>query len=119
MNEILEEGVANDPAIVNGKRYSLWPQFVANKHKYIGGILQDLDNDPMFVEPGSVAPETEITDIVFKPNGKDSAWFEATGKDYSCGFDVSHGGVTGGAEGWVTFRGYGGHQWRIKAKEGK
>lgn len=62
-----------------------------------------------------VNPEqTKITDITLSPNGKDSAFFEVKGKDFGCGFDVHHGGIIPGEEGWLTFSGYGGHTFRIK-----
>jgi hypothetical protein len=96
---------------INGKRYSLWPQFVEKKKQFIGGILEELASG--FPETGQAS--TEITDIVFRANGKDSAWFEVKGRDFSCGFDVQCGGVRAGESGWVTFSGgYGGHTWRIK-----
>ena len=97
---------------INGRRYSLWPQFVDKKEEYIGGILEDLDSS--FDGP---PPPTMITDIEFRANGKESAWFEVKGKDYSCGGDVGHLGVVGGDEGWLTLSGYGGALWRFKPKE--
>src|SRR3990167_2965732 len=91
---------------VNGKIYPLWGQFVDGKEKFVGGILQDLDMGECH--------ETEITDIVLKPNGETSAFFRVEGKDFCCGFDVSVGGISGGETGWLTFIGYAGHTWRIK-----
>jgi hypothetical protein len=100
---------------VNGKVYPMWGQFVAKKEQFIGGILQD-SGDSMDRRMGLPAGETVITDIALRPNGVDSAFFEVVGKDFTCGFDVGHGGVTAGEEGWITFSGYGGHTWRIKEK---
>lgn len=96
--------------VVNGKEYPMWSQFVERKEEWIGGGLKDFDRTF-----GDI-PETSITDIQLLPNGKDSAMFEVVGEDYSCAFDVQHGGITAGEDGWITFSGYGGHTWRIKKK---
>lgn len=93
---------------VNGKFYSMWGQFVEKKDKFIGGILEDYDM--------GVHKKTEITDIILKPNGDNSAYFLVSGKDFSCGSDVSCLGVISGESGWVTFSGYGDYTWRIKEK---
>ena len=94
---------------VNGKHYPLWSQFVERKEEWIGGTLEDHD-------VGAVGPamSTKITDIELRPNGEDSAYFKVEGQDFGCGFDVRHGGISGGEEGWITFYGYAGHMWRIK-----
>ena len=92
--------------IVNGKEYPLWSQFVETKNDFIGGVLEDHDM-------GQIS-KTEITDISLKPNGKNSAFFSVDGEKFGCGFDVQHGGIQAGEEGWITFYGYGGHTWRIK-----
>lgn len=98
---------------VNGKEYPMWSQFIEQKEKWIGGILQD-SGDSLDKRMGTEQMSTEITDIKLKPNGEDSAWFEVTGQNFTCGFDVGHGGLTSGEEGYITFSGYGGHSWRIK-----
>lgn len=102
----------NDPAVINGKRYSLWPQFVEKKAQYIGGILEDVNDGP---EPA----QTEITDIRFEANGDTSAAFHVDGKEFGCGCDVQHLVVDPqhGGDGWIAFSGYGGHLWRIKARD--
>jgi len=108
---------------VNGKEYPLWSQFVENKEKWIGGTLDDsgdfIDRAIGLTSENSL--QTEITDIELIPNGEDSAFFQVVGKDFTCGFDVGSGGMSGGSGGedgyWVTFSGYGGHEWRIKAHE--
>ncbi len=92
---------------VNGKVYPMWSQFVEKKDQFIGGILEDLEYRTL---------RTEITDIELNPNGKESAFFEVSGKDFECGFDIKYGGLCKGEEGWITFSGYGGHTWRIKPK---
>ena len=83
---------------VNGREYPLWSQFVDRKKEWIGGTLKEVNIDPLC---GPIGEETltEITDIELVPNGKESAFFRVIGKDFSCGFDVRHGGVSG-AEGW-------------------
>ncbi len=92
---------------INGKYYPLWSQFVERKDEWIGGVLEDHDME--------LCMKTVITDIVLKPNGDDSAFFSVEGKDFTCGFDVSVGGIGGEQEEpWLTFSGYAGHRWRIK-----
>lgn len=96
--------------IVNGKHYPLWSQFVENKAKWIGGKLEDMCDSPSTV--------TEITDIQLKPNGESSAYFMIEGKDFGCGFDVAHGGISGSGSGiepgWLCFGGSYGLSFRIK-----
>lgn len=103
----------NDPAVINGKRYSLWPQFVEKKAQYIGGILEDVNDGP------GCPAQTEITDIRFEANGDTSAFFQVDGKEFGCGADVSCLAVDPdlGGDGWIGFSGYGGHKWRIKARD--
>ena len=102
---------------VNGKAYPFWGQFIEKKEEFIGGVLEDsgdtMDRALFGVEP----MKTTITNIELLPNGDDSAYFSVEGEDFGCGFDVEHGGVTAGEEGWITFSGYGGHTWRMKGKE--
>ena len=92
--------------VVNGKEYPLWSQFVERKNEFIGGILEDHDM--------GMYAKTRITDITLKPNGESSAYFSVEGEEFGCGFDIKHGGISGGEPGWFTFSGYGGHTWRIK-----
>ena len=70
---------------VNGRTYPLLSQFVDNKEEFIGGVMTDFDGR------GYV---TKIVDIVLKPNGEDSAFFEVVGEDFNCGFDVELGRIT-------------------------
>lgn len=105
---------------VNGRVYPLWNQFVEKKDQWIGGTLQDFGDsmDRVWGIADKNGMVTKITDIKLEPNGEESAWFEITGKDFSCGFDVKHGGIGGDqAKPWLTFSGYGGHTFRIKQKE--
>ena len=105
-----------DVVLVNGKEYPMWNQFVAQQDKWIGGTLEEYgDSFDRAMELEMMA--TPITKIELRPNGEESAFFEVHGKDFSCGFDVGHGGIQAGEEGWITFSGYGGHLWRIKSKE--
>jgi hypothetical protein len=102
---------------VNGREYPLWSQFVEQKEKWIGGILED-SGDSMGRAVGFETANTVIADIRLVPNGEDSAYFSVIGERFTCGFDVRYGGIGGGQEkGWLTFSGYGGHTWRIKTKE--
>lgn len=98
---------------INGKIYPLWNQFVEQKNKFIGGILQDF-GDSMDQYMGCEMAETEIINIILRENGRIDAWFEITGKDFNCGFSTEVGGITGGEDGWLTFSGYGDHSFRIK-----
>ena len=101
---------------INGKRYPLWSQFVEQKGKWIGGVLQDFgDSMDKALGLANGAMETIITDITLEPNGDDSAFFSVKGEKFGCGFDVGHGRIGDCQEKpWLTFSGYGGHKWRIK-----
>jgi hypothetical protein len=98
----------NDLSVVNGKRYSLWPQFVAKKDQWIGGTLADISD-------GEHA-ETKITDITFSANGDDSAAFSVNGEDFSCGSDVRCLAVDPslGGNGWLGFSSAYGLKFKIK-----
>lgn len=98
---------------INGKKYPLWSQFIDREKEFIGGILHDF-GDSMDQRMGLKGAKTEITGIQLMANGDNSAWFEVQGKEFNCGFDVEHGGVSAGDKGYITFSGYGGHAWRIK-----
>jgi len=107
---------------INGKVYPLWNQFIDQKEKWIGGVLEDFGDsmDRAMFNLDKSDLTTEITDITLVPNGTDSAFFSIEGKDFGCGFDVQYGGIPGSQEpGWLTFSGYGGHKFRIKEKEKK
>ena len=101
----------NPDKLVNGKYYPMWSQFVNGKDKFIGGVLEDLE------DIGHGTMRTEVSDVELVPNGDNSAFFQVCGQDFSCGFDVEVGGIAGGEDGWLTFCGYGGHTWRIKPKK--
>ncbi len=105
-----EEPLEQAPLVINGRRYPMWSQFVHRKAEWIGGVLEDFGE----CHDGRPLCATEIVDIKLEPNGKEHAWFEVTGKDFTCGFCTSVGGVIGGAEGWLTVSGYQGHTWRFK-----
>ena len=100
--------------VINGKEYPLWSQFVERQKEWVGGVLQDFGDSFDRGVFGQEDAETEITGITLTANGDDSAFFSIEGKDFGCGFDVEYGGITAGEKGWLTFRGYGGHKWRIK-----
>ena len=106
---------------INGRQYPLWSQFVEQKERWVGGILEELDShDPMDIAFGcDKGGKTRIEDVRLVPNGKESAVFEVVGEDFSCGFDVRTGGIDGsiGGEGWIGFCRYGGHRWRIRERE--
>lgn len=101
---------------INGKTYPLWEQFVEKEKEFIGGTLQDF-GDSFDRQIGMAKPDgmsTKITGVKLEPNGEESAYFSVIGEGFTCGFDVQHGGIGAGEEGWLTFSGYGGHTWRIK-----
>lgn len=101
--------------MINGKTYPLWEQFVERQNEWIGGVLEDFGDSFDRMAFGDEKLKTEITGIELKSNGE-SAFFLVMGRDFSCGFDVQYGGITAGKESWLTFSGYGGHNWRIKQK---
>ena len=101
---------------VNGKTYPIWSQFVEKQDEWIGGTMEDYGDAMDKIVFDGISMKTIITGIELRPNGDDSAFFEVSGEDFSCGFDVQNGGIIGDEEGWITFRGYAGHQWRIKQK---
>ena len=105
---------------INGKTYPLWEQFVERQQEWIGGWIEDYGDSMDKIIFDGTTMKTIITKIELKPNGEDSAFFEVFGEEFSCGFDVQYGGIIGGSDGdeeWLTFSGYGGHQWRIKKPE--
>lgn len=103
------------PLVINGRTYPMWSQLVQRAHEWVGGTLEDSGDDMDRAIGGADGPmSTKITGIELRPNGGDSAFFAVQGEDFECGFDVAYGGITAGEQGWLTFRGYGGHKWRIK-----
>jgi len=105
--------------IVNGKEYPLWSQFVERRKEWIGGLLTDRGDSTDRALFGVDPVMTEIVDITLDPNGEDSAFFWIIGKDFSCGFDVQHGGISPSnefGEGWIPFYGFGGHSFGICQK---
>lgn len=97
-----------DSAVVNGRRYHLWPKFDKQKAEWIGGLLESYED--------GACHSTTITDIRFAPNGTDSAKLTIDGENFGVGSDVRFLGVlpdrTG--DGWIAMSGFGGHWWRIK-----
>lgn len=105
--------MSGKPNLVNGRHYPLWSQFVENKQRWIGGTLFDTE----YPEDGL---KTEIIDVVLRPSDGDSALFEFIGKDFTCGFDVRHGGIGGIPieEGWLPFSGPYGLSFQVKERMG-
>lgn len=101
---------------VNGKEYPMWGQFVEKQEEWVGGRLED-NGDQFDRSLGLDMLGTTIRGIELVENGEDSAFFSVLGEKFDCGFDVKHGGIGTGEEGWLTFYGYGGHTWRIKKPE--
>lgn len=100
---------------INGRQYPLWSQFVEGKDKWIGGTLEDFgDSQDRHMFGDGAHGKTRIMDIRLEPNGKEHALFTVAGEDFECGFSTEVGGITAGEEGWITFSGYGGHEWRIR-----
>ena len=97
---------------VNGKEYPFWGQFVERKEEFIGRTLEDYDM--------GMSASTVVTDITLEENGKESAYFSIHGKDFSCGFDVRHGGISGKKTteeaDAIVFSGYGGHKFIVGPK---
>ena len=105
-----------EPIRINGKKYPLWTKFVRRSDEWKGGVLEDLDDDPMVHRAGTDHPSTIIERIELRPNGDDSAFFEIVGKDFGCGGDVQFVGVDPRRtnETWICFVGYGGQAFRIR-----
>lgn len=93
-------------------RKTIWEQFVAQAPDWVGGTMEDL-GDSVDKAFGFAGLTTCITGIVLRPNG-DGAFFEVSGEAFDCGFDTRYGGIGAGEPDWVTFGGYGGHEWRIR-----
>lgn len=93
---------------VNGRYYPMWGDFVKKKKKFIGGKLTE------YSSYGN--PETTIKDITLTANGDDSAWFQVTGEDFRCGFDVQHGCLDPNVDGvgGVGFSGTYGPHFRVQ-----
>src|SRR5688500_18497471 len=100
----------SEPRLVNGKHYPMWQSFVDQKEKFIGWLLTDMDST------FGPAESTEVIDVTLEPNGKESAFFSVVGKDYTCGFDVSVGGMNAVEGGGIKFHGYAGHAWTLTPK---
>jgi hypothetical protein len=92
-------------AIINGRTYPLWSQFIEQKQKWIGGTLVETGDKMLSRLIGTKPMQTRIIDIVLRENGTDSAWFEIVGKDFSCGSDVHHLSIPSDQDGnpWLTF----------------
>lgn len=96
--------------VINGKVYRMWQQFVHQKEKWVGGTLTDYgDSLDKQITPEYFPMKTKITDIKLEANGKNSAFFEITGKDFSCGSDVKELGILANGN----FHGIIGHEWSI------
>lgn len=96
-----------------------WKQFVANKQRFIGGILEDHGDDvdrgiySWFHHIDMPGNQTTIKDIRLRENG--SSWFfEIIGEAFTCGFDIRHGQLMLGKHEWTTFQGFSGHVFCIK-----
>ena len=94
------------------KQYPLWGQFIIEKEQWIGGWIEDFgDQIDKVIFDGEIM-KTPIIDIILRPNGT-GAHFEIVGRDFTCGFDTKYGEIISHEDGWITFSGYGGHQWRV------
>lgn len=104
--------------------HPLWDQFVARQDEWIGGILEEtVDGFPPLADYQNGLPaRTKIVGIELRPNGPDASFFEIIGDKFSCGFSTTVGGIDcspGQEEGWLGFRGYGGHAFRIRKPDDK
>lgn len=97
-----------DSALVNGRRYHLWPKFDKQKAEWIGGLLESYED--------GACHSTTITDIRFAPNGTDSAMLTIDGENFCVAADVCCLAILPDRtrDGWVAMSGYGGHWWRIR-----
>jgi hypothetical protein len=101
--------IDEDSAVVNGRRYHLWPKFDRQKAQWIGGLLESYEDGACY--------STTIKDIRFEPNGAESARLIIEGEKFEVGADVSCLAILASqcGEGWIAMSGFGGHWWRIKA----
>ena len=99
--------------VINGKTYPILSRIIEKKGDYIGGELVDDGDDTNFL---GITMKTKIVDIVLRPNGTDSAWFEIVGEKFGCGFDTEHGGIdaSGASGSWLAFRGPLDHKFKIR-----
>lgn len=102
------EEMDQDSAVVNGRRYHLWPKFDKQKAEWIGGLLESYEDGACY--------HTTIKDIRFEPNGERSAKLTIEGVDFEVGADVSVLGIDtpNCRDGWLAMCGFGGHWWRMK-----
>jgi hypothetical protein len=113
----LPDGREVEAIKIHGRAYPLWSKFVLDP-AWIGGDLQDLD-------PDAHGAMTKISKITLEANGPESAMFEVHGQGWSCACDVRYLGVDchstedDKAGGWLPFRGFGGHRWRIRKPQGE
>lgn len=76
----------------------MWEQFVQEKEKWIGGIVEE------FADMFSPGATTEITDITITQDNYGSHMFSVHGKDFNETFNVKYGGIGGKqTDGWLTF----------------
>ena len=94
----------------------MWRDFVKKKNQFIGRTLTDY-GDSMDRSLGCKPKSTVITDINLNPNGDDSMFFSIVGKDFTCGFDVSCGGLSClSTKDALKFVGYNNHNFEIQHK---
>ena len=87
-----------------------WKDLAAERDRFIGGTLQDLDPDMMPL------PETTIVDVVLEdPDDAGEKSFVVVGADYTCSVNTSHG-LLGGEYGWILIAAPD-VRFRFKAKE--
>jgi len=95
----------------------MWAEILEKKACWIGGTLTD-HGDQWFPGISDETVQTRIVDLRVVPNGKDNAFFEVEGEDFTCGGATSVLGVTKAREplcpGGLAFMGYGGHYWSIE-----
>lgn len=98
---------------------TIWEQLLAKKHEFIGGLLIDLDNDPLGRPMPAGGFRTTITDITLtppKPGAVYGPYFEVHGADFICGGATAFLAVEGReplVPNAITLIGYAGHQWEF------
>lgn len=95
-------------------------KIVVDKQKFIGGVLEDNGDEvdrgiyKWFNNKDMPCDQTTIIDIILRPTGINSFFFEIIGEHFKCGFDVNHGQIVAGKYDHTTFVGFGGHVFSIQ-----
>lgn len=95
-------------------------EIVEHKNLFVGGLLQDFGDDlRRFTDDLSRKVRYRMLETRIVHISLTRGFFKVDGKKFSCGFDMESGNIIYRERGWITFRGFLGHQWRIQAANKK